>query len=73
LAGRTAWSDVVKNTQGLMRLIWFHVPLRLTPKTVDELAKPIAPSRSKEEVEAVMAEKRMALDLLEGYCIRNSA
>lgn len=56
-----------------MRLIWFHVPLRLTPKTVDELAKPIAPSRSKEEVEAVMAEKRMALDLLEGYCIRNSA
>jgi len=51
-----------------MRLIWFHVPLRLTPKTADELAKPVAPSRSKEEVETVMAEKRMALDLLEGYC-----
>jgi putative membrane protein len=67
LAGRTAWSDVVKNTQGLMRLIWFHVPLRMTPKTADELAKPIARSRSKEEMETVMAEKRMALDLLEGY------
>jgi len=69
LAGRTAWSDVVKNTQSLMRLIWFHVPLRLTPKTEDELAKPIAPSRSKEEMETVMAEKRMALDLLEGFAV----
>ena len=53
--------------QGLMRLVWFHVPLRLTPKTADELAKPNAPSRGQEEMEAVMAEKRMALDLLEGY------
>jgi len=68
LTGRTAWSDVVKNTQSLTRLIWFHVPLRLTPKTANELAKPVAPLRGKEEVEAVMAEKRMALDLLEGYC-----
>jgi len=43
--------DVVKNTQTLMRLIWFHVTLRLMPKTADKLAKPIAPLHSKEEVE----------------------
>jgi len=65
--GRTAWSDVVKNTQTLMRFIWFHVPLRLTPKTKEELAKPEAPPRSKEEMERVMTEKRAALDLLEGF------
>ena len=65
--GRTAWSTVVKNIQTLSRLIWFHVPLRLTPKTPQDLAQPIAPSRSKEEVETVMGEKRLALELLEGY------
>jgi ion channel-forming bestrophin family protein len=58
--GRTAWSDVVKNTRTLMRLIWFHVPLRLTPKGFpDRLA-------SGEEIDTVMKEKRVALDLLEG-------
>jgi len=67
--GRTAWSDVVKNVQSLGRLIWFHVPLRLTPKTPQELV----PSRTKEEVETVMDEKRMAVDLLEGYPHRRHA
>jgi hypothetical protein len=66
--GRTAWSDVVKNTQTLTRLIWFHVPLCLTRTTAEEIASPIAPLRSKGEMETVMKEKRMALDLLEGYC-----
>jgi hypothetical protein len=65
--GRTAWSNVVKNIQTLSRLIWFHVPLRLTPKTPQELAQPVAPSRGKEEVETVMREKQMALELLQGY------
>ena len=65
--GRTAWSNVVKNIHTLSRLIWFHVPLRLTPKTPQELAQPVAPSRSKEEVETVMREKHRALELLEGY------
>jgi putative membrane protein len=65
--GRTAWSNVVKNIQTLSRLIWFHVPLRLTPKTPQELAQPVAPPRSKEEAETVMGEKRVALELLEGF------
>ncbi|KAI9464765.1 UPF0187-domain-containing protein [Russula earlei] len=67
--GRTAWSDVVKHTQTLMRLIWFHVPLRLTPKTPQELGQQVTPSRSGEEMEAVMKEKRVALDLLEGFAV----
>ena len=61
--GRTVWSDVVKNIHTLSRLIWFHVPLRLTAKPPEA----VAPPRGKEEVEAVMGEKRMALELLEGY------
>ena len=68
--GRTAWSNVAKNTTTLSRLIWFHVPLRLTPKTQQDPTKPIAPSRSKEEVEVetetVMGEKWIALEMVEG-------
>ena len=66
LMGRTAWSNVAKNTITLSRLIWFHVPLRLSPKTQQELAKPVAPLRGKEEVETVMGEKWIALEMLEG-------
>jgi hypothetical protein len=66
--GRTAWSDVVKNTLTLTRLIWFHVPLRLTPKPPDGLVER-ASSPSREEIDTVMREKRVALDLLEGYLI----
>lgn len=62
--GRTAWSNVAKNIQTLSRLIWFHVPLRLTPKPPQEA---VAPSPGNKEVEAVMGEKRLALELLEGY------
>lgn len=66
--GRTAWSDVVKNTLTLTRLIWFHVPLRLTPKPPDGLVERVSlPSR--EEINTVMREKQVALDLLEGYLI----
>jgi putative membrane protein len=64
--GRAAWSNVAKNTLTLSRLIWFHVPLRLTPKTQQELAKPVAPPRGKEEVETVMGEKWVAVEMIEG-------
>ncbi len=63
--GKTAWGDVIRNTRSLGRLIWFHVPLLLTAKTADELTtgkvqRPVA------ELKKVMAEKNMALDLVEG-------
>ena len=63
--GRTAWSNVAKNTITLSRLIWFHVPLRLRQKTEQERAKSVAPLRGKEEVETVMGEKWIALEMLE--------
>ena len=47
------------------RLIWFHVPPRLTPKTPEETQSGEC-QRSIEEMNKVMVEKRMALDLIEG-------
>lgn len=67
--GRTAWSNVAKSIITLSRLIWFHVPLRLTPKTKQELTKPVAPLRDKEEVETIMAEKWIALEMIEGFAV----
>jgi predicted membrane chloride channel (bestrophin family) len=66
--GKTAWGDVIRNTRSLGRLIWFHVPLLLTAKTADELTtgkvqRPVA------ELKKVMAEKNMALDMVEGYVL----
>ncbi|KDR72660.1 hypothetical protein GALMADRAFT_252832 [Galerina marginata CBS 339.88] len=66
--GRTCWSDVIRNSRTLGRLIWFHVPLRLTAKTAEEIqsGKTLRPE---EELNKIMTEKRMALDLLEGFSI----
>ena len=64
--GRTSWSDIVRNARGISRIIWFHVPSRLSPRTPDEVAEGVS-KRSQEEMLKVMAEKRMALDLVEGF------
>ncbi|CAK5271415.1 unnamed protein product [Mycena citricolor] len=67
-AGRSAWTDVIKNSRSMGRLIWYHVPPRLTPKTNEETltGKVIRPAQ---ELNKVMAEKRMALDLCLGFAI----
>ncbi|KAF8971759.1 Bestrophin, RFP-TM, chloride channel-domain-containing protein [Flammula alnicola] len=64
--GRTGWSDVIRNARTLGRLFWFHVPPRLTAKTPEEIETGRV-QRSTQELNKVMAEKRMALDLIEGY------
>jgi len=66
--GRTYWSDVIRNSRTIGRLIWFHVPPRLTPKTAKETesAQVLRPTQ---ELVKVMAEKRMALDLVLGFSI----
>ncbi|KAJ7447443.1 UPF0187-domain-containing protein [Mycena latifolia] len=64
--GRTAWADVIRNARTTSRLIWFHVPLRISPRTSDEA---IGARRSPQEMLKVMAEKRMALDLVEGFAV----
>ncbi|KAF7331535.1 hypothetical protein MKEN_00032500 [Mycena kentingensis (nom. inval.)] len=58
--GRSAWSDVIRNSRTVSRLIWFHVPPRLSPGALQ---------RSPQEHAKVMAEKRMALDLVEAYAV----
>lgn len=64
--GRTAWTDIIKNSRIMGRLIWFHVPPRLSPKTQEEIDSGTI-IRTPEEKNKVMSEKRMALDLIEGY------
>ncbi|KAF7301067.1 hypothetical protein MIND_00670600 [Mycena indigotica] len=58
--GRSAWSDVIRNSRTMGRLIWYHIPPRLTPGPGE---------RSAHEYAKVMAEKRMALDLIEAYAV----
>ncbi|KAF5354737.1 hypothetical protein D9756_005787 [Leucocoprinus leucothites] len=56
------------NVRTIGRLIWFHVPPRLTPQVVGEAGS--APSkRSVGEMKRVMAEKKMALELVEGFAV----
>ncbi|KAH9477665.1 UPF0187 protein [Psilocybe cubensis] len=66
--GRTCWSDVIRTSRTLGRLIWFHVPLRLSPKTQQETQSGQL-DRPQKELNKVMAEKRMALDLVEGFAV----
>lgn len=56
--GRTGWSDVIRNIRTLGRLIWFHVPPRLT-NTRENV--PI------QDIERALEEKKIALDLLEAF------
>ncbi|KAJ7088039.1 UPF0187-domain-containing protein [Mycena belliarum] len=64
--GRTAWTDVIRNARTTSRLIWYHVPLRLSPRAADES---IGARRTPAEMLKVMAEKEMALDLIEGFAV----
>ncbi|KAG6907924.1 hypothetical protein DXG01_006854 [Tephrocybe rancida] len=66
--GRTCWSDVMRTSRTMGRLIWFHVPPRLSAKTVKEVEAGKA-ERSPQEMGKVMNEKRMALDLVEGFVV----
>ncbi len=58
----------MRNARSMGRLVWFHVPPRVSPKTPEEIASGQV-NRSKQEMIKVMAEKRMALDLIEGFAV----
>ncbi|KAH6897922.1 Bestrophin, RFP-TM, chloride channel-domain-containing protein [Coprinopsis sp. MPI-PUGE-AT-0042] len=66
--GRTYWSDIIRNSRTLGRLVWFHVPARLSPKTPEETQSGRV-ERSPQELNKVMSEKRIALDLIHGFSI----
>ncbi|KIK53285.1 hypothetical protein GYMLUDRAFT_49464 [Collybiopsis luxurians FD-317 M1] len=66
--GRSAWSELIQHSRTLGRLVWYHVPPRLTPRTNEEIATGLM-NRTSSELMKVMAEKRMALDLILAYAI----
>ncbi|TFY66915.1 hypothetical protein EVG20_g4168 [Dentipellis fragilis] len=65
--GRSSWSDIMRNARTFTRLVWFHVPLRLTPRTAEETLD--GSVRSAEEIHKVMKEKRVAIDLTVGFVV----
>jgi predicted membrane chloride channel (bestrophin family) len=65
--GRTVWTDIIKNARTMGRLIHVHVPVRLSPKTEDEIRTGEV-KRPSTEIMKAMGEKRMALDLIAGFC-----
>ena len=56
--GRTAWSEVFCNSRTFSRLIWLHVPPILKPRPEG--------FQDQGAVRTVMAEKVIALDLVQG-------
>ncbi|KDQ51415.1 hypothetical protein JAAARDRAFT_140206 [Jaapia argillacea MUCL 33604] len=66
--GRSFWSDLIRNTRTLTRLIWFHTPTRLSAKTDEEIKTGVI-KRSEEEMKRAMAEKRMAIDLVAAFAV----
>ena len=71
--GRSSWSDVIRTSRAFGRLAWLHVPLRMSSAKRDEQEKAADDVKGKaketREVHRLMAEKKMALELLEGYMI----
>lgn len=66
---RDAWTTMMRTIRSMSRLVWIHIPLRLTFDSKRSRDTAIAEARQ------VMKEKRMALDLMEGYdfCIQMQA
>ncbi|KAL7277455.1 hypothetical protein ACG7TL_008376 [Trametes sanguinea] len=65
--GRSAWSDLARTSRTFSRLIWIHIPLKLSPATADQ-------SQESSELDVnvarrIMAEKRAALGLIEGFVV----
>ncbi|KAI0326183.1 UPF0187-domain-containing protein [Cubamyces sp. BRFM 1775] len=65
--GRSAWSDLARTSRTFSRLVWIHIPLKLAPTPADPTGK-----RGELDVSVarrVMAEKRAALGLIEGFVV----
>ncbi|KAI0077244.1 UPF0187-domain-containing protein [Panus rudis PR-1116 ss-1] len=71
--GRSASSDIMRSSRTFGRLIWFHVPLRPMISTPD--TDPGKTDKGKDqdkeihELRHVMAEKYLALDLVEAFSV----
>ncbi|KAI0349358.1 hypothetical protein OH77DRAFT_1582217 [Trametes cingulata] len=60
--GRSAWSDLARTSRTFARLVWIHVPLKLFNDPVQSAVDAAVARR-------VMAEKRTALGLIEGFVV----
>ncbi|GJE97567.1 Bestrophin, RFP-TM, chloride channel-domain-containing protein [Phanerochaete sordida] len=72
--GRSMWTDVIRQSRTFARFIWYHVPLKIEneqnngqEQTKEDKAK--AKTEKLKVVQRVMAEKRMALDLIEAFSV----
>ncbi|KAI0628482.1 Bestrophin, RFP-TM, chloride channel-domain-containing protein [Trametes polyzona] len=65
--GRSAWSDLARTSRTFSRLIWIHTPLKLspTPSNDDSSAAELDTAVARR----VMAEKRTALAMIEGFVV----
>lgn len=64
--GRTAWNQIILTSRTMSRLIHFHVPPRLSPKTAEEI-KTGEIRRNRDEKLKAMKEKKLAMDLIQGF------
>lgn len=53
------WGEVIKNCRTLSRLIWIHIPPKLSATKEPTL----------EDMKLALAEKKAALGLIEGYAV----
>ncbi|KAF9268099.1 UPF0187-domain-containing protein [Marasmius fiardii PR-910] len=60
--GRSAWTDIIRTCRTMARLIWVHVPPKSSTTKKEGIERDI-------EIEKVMEEKKLALDLVEGFTI----
>ncbi|KAL5536206.1 hypothetical protein ACEPAF_27 [Sanghuangporus sanghuang] len=58
--GRCCWGDIIKTSRTMSRLVWIHVPIRIDKGS---------PSPDLELAERCMNEKRLALDMVEGFAV----
>ncbi|RPD58022.1 UPF0187-domain-containing protein [Lentinus tigrinus ALCF2SS1-6] len=65
--GRSAWSDLARSARTFTRLAWIHVPLKMSPTQLN--ADGTSPNVDVHVARRIMAEKRIALDLVEGFIV----
>ncbi|KAL5493057.1 hypothetical protein ACEPAI_4505 [Sanghuangporus weigelae] len=58
--GRCCWGDIIRTSRTMSRLIWIHVPLCIDKES---------PSHDLGLAERCMSEKRLALDMIEGFAV----
>ncbi|KAI0666939.1 Bestrophin, RFP-TM, chloride channel-domain-containing protein [Trametes maxima] len=66
--GRSAWSDIARTSRTFSRLVWIHIPLKLSSASEGSESNSVA-GLDVVVARRVMAEKRTALGLVEGFVV----